>query len=461
MCSKLGYSTVKTVKIYDPLLATMHYTFMLGIFVYIVVILVVRDLGYCNFEEPLGTARVSVQPPTVGTPADPTFDPDDPGYEYDFVPADQLSYCRSYTPPTSGDANGKAAMTQEECLYMGAIESVFPVTGGSPFFLTTRVRESNQTLLCRSPPGACKQTYAYACEASFNVDPKCDSSAKWPEGFAQRTYFVADVESFTLLVDHSVRAPQIDLAADSSEMSGHFEFCNGTTMTPEETDQGQSFFTVQTLLDGAKLEDGSCGFDLDTQSVMGASARKSARYDGIVMSLEIEYYNTKKWSGPLGDGVVEYTMRTTIVNGTKSKVEDELWIEYPEKRVTRNRHGIKLIIAQSGDLGGFSFSALLTTLTSSLALLAVSTTAVDVLALYVLRRKELYRAAKYDLVDEATLDMEEEKHRKQTLIGGGFEEGYDYEDMGSARGGGNRGPSSENEYGAAVAPSSEGGGFKW
>jgi hypothetical protein len=454
MCSKLGYSTVKTVKIYDPLLATMHYTFMLGIFVYIVVILVVKDLGYCAFEEPLGTARVSVQPPTVGTPSDPTFDPDDPGYEYAFVPADQLPYCRSYTGATA------AAITQEECLYMGAIESVFPVTGGSPFFLTTRVRESNQTLVCRSPPGACEQTYAYACDASFEVNAKCDVKAKWPQGFAQRTYFIADVESFTLLVDHSVRAPQIGLASDSSEMSGQFEFCNGTTMTPQETDQGQSFFTVQSLLDGAKLEDGSCGLDLDTQSVMGPSARKSARYDGIVMSLEIEYYNTKPWSGPLGHDVVQYTMRTSVVNGTKSKVEDELWKDYPTKRVTRNRHGIKLIVVQSGNLGAFSFSALLTTLTGSLALLAVSTTGVDVLALYVLRRKDLYRAAKYDLVDEATLDREEEAHRKQTLIGGGFEEGYDYEDMGSGAGGRGRGPASETEDGARVAPRSE-GGFKW
>ena len=143
MCSKLGYSTVKTVKIYDPVLACLHYTFLCAIFIYIVVILVVRDLGYCAYEEPLGTARISVQPPTVGTPADPTFDPDDPGYEYDFVPAKRLPYCRSYEP-TGVEATG-AVITQEECLYMGAIESVFPVTGGSPFFLTTHSQSNRAT----------------------------------------------------------------------------------------------------------------------------------------------------------------------------------------------------------------------------------------------------------------------------------------------------------------------------
>ena len=429
MCSKLGYSTVKTVKIYDPLLATLHYSFLLGIFVYIVVFLIIRDLGYCAFEEPLGTSRVQVQPPTVGTPSDPTFDPDDPGYEYDFVPAESLPYCSSYKRNGSVAPDAEA-MTQENCVYMGAIESVFPVTGGSPFFLTTRVRESNQTLVCDSPPGACKQTYSYACGASFDVNPDCDPKARWPKGFAQRTYFIADIESFTLLIDHSVRGPQVGLAADSSEMNGQYEFCNGSRVVPEVTNQGQAFFTVGDLLDGASMEDGTCGLNLDTQSVMGAHARNSARYDGIVMQLEIEYYNTKTWHGPLGKDVVEYTMRTSVINGTKSKVEDEIWVEYPGKRVTRNRHGIKLIIVQTGRLGAFSFASLLSNLTSSLALLAVSTTAVDILALYVLRRKNLYRAAKYDTVDEATLDREEEAMRKQTLQNG-FGDDYEYEDMGT------------------------------
>ncbi len=475
MCRNLGYSTVKTVKIYDPLLATLHYAFMGGIFVYIVVFLVVRDLGYCAFEEPIGTARVSIQPPTVGTPDSPTFDPDDPGYQFDFVPASALPYCSEFRgakpPPAS------APLSQLDCLYQGGLETTFPVTGGSPFFVTTRVTESNQTLVCTEPNAgnnySCPETYVYACGASFdlpaapgNCPPKPGVQCwgwdtKTPKQcWAQRKYFVANVEAYTLLVDHAVRSPSIDLAADSSEMTGHLELCNGSVVVPQTTSQGQAFFTVADLLAGAKLEDQSCGLDLDTGSVMGPDAYSSARYDGIVLQLEINYQNTRQWSGPLATGKVEYTTRPSIVNGTKSKVHEQIWEDYPQQRVTRDRHGIKIDIIQSGRLGAFSFASLVTTLTGALGMLAVSTTLVDVLALYVLARKKLYREAKYDLVNEQTLDAKERQAALDEIRGDGW--GDEYDDMPGGVGGDLAArmgrATSEDAYGALVQPAGSRGG---
>jgi hypothetical protein len=49
----------------------------------------------------------------------------------------------------------------------------------------------------------------------------------------------------------------------------------------------------------------------------------------------------------------DYVKTTSIINGTKSKIEEELWIKYPFERVTRDRHGIKLSVLQSGRLGAF------------------------------------------------------------------------------------------------------------
>ena len=43
---------------------------------------------------------------------------------------------------------------------LDAYQAVFPVTGGSPFYVATRIMESNQTLVC-SQPGAgdhCRKT---------------------------------------------------------------------------------------------------------------------------------------------------------------------------------------------------------------------------------------------------------------------------------------------------------------
>ena len=49
------------------------------------------------------------------------------------------------------------------------------------------------------------------------------------------------------------------------------------------------------------------------------------------------------------------------------------------QRVTRNIHGLKIVVLQSGQLGRFDLQTLLVQLTTSLALLAVSTTVVDLM----------------------------------------------------------------------------------
>jgi len=85
----------------------------------------------------------------------------------------------------------------------GLVAQVWPVTGGSPFFIATRVQTANQTLVCQVPSAsheACQHTYQFGCDNSFNVDPECNN-------FAQASYFVADIERFTLLLDHTVQSP--------------------------------------------------------------------------------------------------------------------------------------------------------------------------------------------------------------------------------------------------------------
>ena len=469
--SKLGYSTVKTVKIYDPLLATLHYSFMISIFIYIAVIQVVRNLGYLSFEPPIGSSRLSIQPPMGAT----HNDPDDPGYEYAFTPASSLPYCSSYVPNTG--SNTTKAKTQKDCVYMGAMEANFPVTGGSPFYISTRIRESNQTLYCREPSSSndyvCDATYKYACYDSFELDTNgckvdevnhpnsnCWGNEKYQECWAQRSYFVPDIEKFTLLLDHAVRTNN-GVSADSSEMTGVLEYCNGTTITPDETDEGQGFFTVESLLQAASKEDNTCGLALDGPSVV-ASSTKSARYDGLVLQIEIEYKNTAQWTGAYAIGTIDYTMRTSVVNGTKSKIEEQFWFSYPDKRITRDRHGIKIVVVQSGELGAFSMTALLTTLTSSLALLAVATTGVDFLAMYVLARKHVYKNAKYELINEKYL---EEKEQEEARVERENSRRWDYEPPNTNGGDGGDDTGSESFISSKVAPSNGGSGavnqFEW
>jgi hypothetical protein len=59
-------------------------------------------------------------------------------------------------------------------------------------------------------------------------------------------------------------------------------------------------------------------------------------------------------------------------------------------RTILNRHGIKIIVQQSGRIGYFDFATLLTALTASLGLLAVSGTVVLYVATMLLPQRHLY-----------------------------------------------------------------------
>eukprot|EP00949_MAST-11_sp_MAST-11-sp1_P002211 g2211.t1 len=389
---------------------------MMGlIFVYIVLYKLLYNNGYLSFEEPVGTIRLQLQAPTVGVPGSSTFDPGYPPYEYNFTALDRLPYC--------AQDKGGHAISKHQCELMGAVEAVYPVTGTSPFFISTRVQESKQSLDpdCLEPPASrgytCKQTYRYGCNGTFDFDPKC-------KDFSQKNYFLADIDRFTLLIDHAVRAPaNPKLQADSTSMEGKLVKCDdeSRSVSPSSTAEGQDFFEIGDLLDAVKMRDGTCGTTLDDKSTVKGSSH-SIRHDGAIIQLEIRYKNSDPWVGIFKDDRISYTYHVSLIDGTKSKVLQEIFAEYPTKRITRNRHGIQIVVLQTGLLGTFDFSTALINLTTSLTLLAMSTTIVDLLAMKVMPRKEEYRSTKYEVVDmDSISDSDRFKYSSLNEAGYGME----------------------------------------
>lgn len=69
---------------------------------------------------------------------------------------------------------------------------------------------------------------------------------------------------------------------------------------------------------------------------------------------------------------------------------------YRESRTLLNAHGIRVAVLLGGEFNQFNVVTFLVTLTTALGLLAVATTIVDSLMLYVLPEKERYSEVKYE-----------------------------------------------------------------
>lgn len=226
--------------------------------------------------------------------------------------------------------------------------------------------------------------------------------------------FMADVEDFTLLVDHAVQNQELGIARTSRDMEGWLlvngtsslqqQLCSNTNTSMTEpyngrqTDKapcyikpnvtekgGLDFFTVRTLMM-------AMGLTLDGESY---GSGHSLRYEGLTVTMKIHYFDTWPWHGVLrnsdGRTKVSYVYSLIPLKDNPYKVSDTIYSEYPTHRVRRDMHGIYLSAMPEGELGIFDAQTLLLTITTSLTLLAIAATVVKYIAMYILKQRNYYK----------------------------------------------------------------------
>jgi hypothetical protein len=249
----LAYSTPKMIVIEEKKLGIMHYTFLFfTAIIYVGLYTVIMRGGYMLHETPIGTVKLSIQAPVVNgcSPG-----PKDPSCNYDFSDTKTLAYCTSKStekcdkknaapspppppPPMlgTGGATASAAKSRQlsegtappppspptthaepvdkcPCRIEDELEVAYPVTGGTPFFVTTRVLESDQQDACAEHATTCKQTYTTNTTSSS-------------------LYFVADIENFTLMIDHAAYSPTGAFVCDQGTGSNSADMA-GADGTPD------------------------------------------------------------------------------------------------------------------------------------------------------------------------------------------------------------------------------------
>eukprot|EP00747_Dinoflagellata_sp_TGD_P018664 gnl/TRDRNA2_/TRDRNA2_126655_c1_seq1.p1 gnl/TRDRNA2_/TRDRNA2_126655_c1~~gnl/TRDRNA2_/TRDRNA2_126655_c1_seq1.p1 ORF type:complete len:402 (-),score=73.00 gnl/TRDRNA2_/TRDRNA2_126655_c1_seq1:61-1116(-) len=220
--------------------------------------------------------------------------------------------------------------------------------------------------------------------------------------------FTADVEQFTVLIDHSVLAPDTGLTTTSRNMVGVLFVDAGHPLqdalcasrldavdapggsrtdkapcylTPEKTSDGLDYFHVGLLLE-------AMGISLEQEAYPGSG--HSARYEGLTVNMLIDYTNTAKWHGVTD---ISYVYKPRPIPFSTYKTTRVTSTSYPDSRVKADLHGILFEVQAGGSLAVFDPTSALVQLTTSLTLLAMSAVMVNLLAQYVLQRRSYYKEA--------------------------------------------------------------------
>eukprot|EP01028_Stygiella_incarcerata_P009421 TRINITY_DN445_c0_g1_i1.p1 TRINITY_DN445_c0_g1~~TRINITY_DN445_c0_g1_i1.p1 ORF type:complete len:451 (-),score=110.55 TRINITY_DN445_c0_g1_i1:1700-3052(-) len=369
-----AYKTAKLVKIRDRRLGFLHMFFIVCIIGYIVFYALLIKKGFLVYQTPAGSVDMWLTP--VKTFPDPST----------------LSYCKG----------------TEGCLYMDNLDVGYPSGTGKTLLATTYMEQYVQ------------DAADFGKDNGFVEDVRKES----------RSDFLIGVEEFTLNIVHRAISYVADIVGEADSMEGTLqkvrcEFCYKETDW-EDTDITFKKGTAILKLPLSELLDSS-KFDLD-EIVSGS---ETGRRRGVILLLLFQYENSDIFSLD----TVYYKIRPIVLDpsDTEYKMYETLYLDYnvstgARTRVVRNRHGIRIVAIQGGQLGGFRFIALLIQLTTSIALLKVATTIVDIVALYVMPDKKHYREYKYEKTEDFSdlrdhIEKEEKKKdelkvRRQNIFSG-------------------------------------------
>mmetsp|Transcript_119788 Transcript_119788/g.284604 ORF Transcript_119788/g.284604 Transcript_119788/m.284604 type:complete len:488 (-) Transcript_119788:197-1660(-) len=385
------YDAQKTIRIRDARLGLLQYGMMFLITVYIVVWQLIRGNSYLLYRQPTVSTRMSLQQPTLQS-----CSPNDPSCQDTYKKVSDLPYCCTDQCTMKEDNSSCScpwrSYSNYVCQYVDGV-------GGTQIYPNDLVINTFRHEYVQERNSSCGQ----------------DGCSKlWVQTAAQHR-FMADVEDFTLLVDHAVQNQDLGIARTSRDMTGWLlvngtqdlqqQLCRSanTSMTQpifgKQTDQapcyikpnntgkeGLDYFSVSTLMM-------AMGLDLDRGSYQGSG--HSLRYEGLTVTLKIQYFDTWPWHGVLrnedGQPKVLYVYSLVPLKDNPYKVSDLVYSDYPNKRVRREMHGIYVAVTPEGELGVFDLQTLLVTVTTSLTLLALAATVVKYIAMYFLTQRKYYK----------------------------------------------------------------------
>lgn len=465
----LSYSTPRVAVLRDRQLGALKFCFMFFIFLYIVIFNIFYKGAHFRREPIHGLTRLQLQQPTQ------RCNPMDVDCKSAYTNFEELPYCSEY----KGENASKAA---KPCAYYDAAE--LPIQTPNGLLLPSYIEKFQQARACR--PDAANE---FECQRKYAFTNKL-GELQGGSGRAEPTSisYVADLEDFTLLLDHSFRVESGMLQSgkpgyDDYGMQGFWLDCkegrkrdNTCTRRPvickhsgcerlgmvraapdedlalsigsagarpvgglhgqealvavlrgqrstaqRSSGDAQARVSVDTAAEeiakasaeaaddrGEKVIAIKYGDVMSVKTLLSMAHRsleeswqedgdgewQSLRSRGTAIVVSIEYSNMKPWQVFAPQDPPEYTISVT---GRPVHKYTQRTVEHTADggRILTENYGTLIITQVSGELGIFDATRLLIVMTTSLGLLAVSSTLTDMLAAKVGEHKDTFESYKF------------------------------------------------------------------
>jgi hypothetical protein len=368
------YATPKVVKIRDWRLGVVALLMRFLVFLYIVVYTILYNNRHLLATDIVGTARMTVQQPTRNG-----CNPLKPNCYSNYTAMIKLPYCDQYGKDNEISRDLAKIGMQHHCRYWDGtmFTKSYPMPGY--FWAPSRVSQFKQDRGCRP-----SEENGWTCH-----DAQLYQTARHEDkGPAEKSFYIADFERFTILIDHSFFNPQTGKEGTSQHFKGFLDVAgvddhievpdhpHSNEILPETFKIDQGF--VASIGDLLRMADRR-GADLLDVPYEYDGERQTRRWNGGVLRISVFYSNNRKWS-PLGLGSISYTMKAEVMPNLEYKqqfVDERSKLENSGFRVVHDHHGFLIGVHVHGELSIFSFAYLLQVLTASLGMLAGITLAID------------------------------------------------------------------------------------
>jgi hypothetical protein len=324
-----AYKTPRIAVIQDRRLGLLNLALTLGIAVYIVFVVIV-DQGYLLRAAPSGSVRMSIRAPPAAQLAN----------------FSTLPYCVG-TPdapaaPFAPGSAGEALALRLGCRRVDETEPSFVSALEGSILAPTRVNETHLRAVCAD---------------RADLDAACAGYVPIPE--LESSYFVSEIEDFTLKLDISAAAAALGVSGNNRDLAAQVRRCDGSSFETTDT-----IFTLRQMLAWACID------DLDAAS--DHAPGESYRYAGGVLVVVAKFSNTVSLSGR---HMLE--MSSTLIPRTEFKATTTISSADMSTRTVLSMHGIFITVEIAGEFGIFSLPTLVVQLTASLGLLAIAKKLVD------------------------------------------------------------------------------------